>query len=729
MHIPPSYVTAGSATPASTHTSSIILLNGLSWFSKETGDGDSGGGGGGGGGISYPENWSSLIGIVTAIVGNVLISFALNMQRYAHIRLDREWQEKERQRKRRNASGLSLNRLNEEVTKFGGRSKDQQQQQQHGNGTADQTHAPDANIFEATESDPLVANSRSQSRPGVERGDSAGSGPDEEVYKQKSYLKSPYWWFGIILMTVGEAGNFLAYGFAPASIVSPLGVVALISNCIIAPFMLKEPFRKRDALGVIIAVGGAVTVVLSANDNNPKLGPGEIWDLIRRWEFETYLGITVGVIIVLMGASNKYGDKNILIDLGLVGLFGGYTALSTKGVASLLSYTLWRAITFPVFYLLVTILVGTAVMQIKYVNRALQRFDATQVIPVQFVLFTLSVIGGSAVLYRDFERTSAQDAGKFIGGCALTFFGVWLITSGRPPQHNEEDDEPDHDAMYLAGERYTDDVDDTGDDIAQSTRSTSRPLSPPINIPSRYRDDDSRPSTPTIVVIPDPVTPPNPVRSVSADIMSSLVANPWTQPNEPEDRTPSLNRHTSTPVLPSEAAPLPLASTSDPELGLPWTPTRGKSQTDMPTTPGSQLRRLRTVDRPQGTRNSIAGPLLASPLSTSLSTMVQDLKRGASVRYRDPDDSIRRRGSVLGLGSSSHDAAAAATAVDDGAMMGGGTTTSEPLSRRQTRDSQAGPSEGAVTARTGRGRSLSGTLSELWRGLGGRGSREDIRGE
>lgn len=109
--------------------------------------------------------------------------------------------------------------------------------------------------------------------------------------------------------------------------------------------------------------------------------------------------------------------------------------------------------------------------------------------------------------------------------------------------------------------------------------------------------------------------------------------------------------------------------------------------------------------------------------------MVQDLKRGASVRYRDPDDYIRRRGSVLGLGSSSRDSAAA---VDDGAMMGGA-TTSEPLSRRQTRDSQVGPSDGAAnataTARTGRGRSLSGTLSELWRGLGGRGSREDIRGD
>src|SRR5205085_7166 len=36
------------------------------------------------------QRWSSFIGIITAIIGNILISFALNIQRYAHIRLNRE---------------------------------------------------------------------------------------------------------------------------------------------------------------------------------------------------------------------------------------------------------------------------------------------------------------------------------------------------------------------------------------------------------------------------------------------------------------------------------------------------------------------------------------------------------------------------------------------------------------------------------------------------------------
>jgi hypothetical protein len=126
----------------------------------------------------------------------------------------------------------------------------------------------------------------------------------------------------------------------------------------------------------------------------------------------------------------------------------------------MLSYTLFRALTFPITYLLATILVFTAIMQIKYVNRALQRFDATQVIPTQFVMFTLSVILGSAVLYRDFERTKGEEAVKFVGGCAMTFVGVWLITSARekPSDNDDEFDDADDDAIVLRdGEQYQDD--------------------------------------------------------------------------------------------------------------------------------------------------------------------------------------------------------------------------------------------------------------------------------
>ncbi|KAF2238649.1 DUF803-domain-containing protein [Viridothelium virens] len=391
-------------------------------------------------------DWSSFIGIVTAICGNILISFALNTQRYAHIRLERERDEEERRRLKGKDGG---------APGYGTQQDDVAQERERLNssvrGNTRVSNGLNDGYRRDIETDQLLPQTKNR-RASVGSGSTIRGNEKQDSVQSKSYLKSPYWWAGLVMITTGEAGNFLAYGFAPASIVSPLGVVALISNCIIAPFMLKERFRARDALGVLVAIGGAVTVVLSAESSDPKLGPDQIWDLIKRWEFETYLGITLFCIILLATLSKKYGDKTILIDLGLVGLFGGYTALSTKGIASLLSYRLWMVVTFPVTYLLLAILIFTAIMQVKYVNRALQRFDSTQVIPTQFVMFTLFVILGSAILYRDFENRSAEDAAKFFGGCALTFLGVWLITSGRGKGSEDEELGEDENAINLVDE-------------------------------------------------------------------------------------------------------------------------------------------------------------------------------------------------------------------------------------------------------------------------------------
>ena len=244
---------------------------------------------GGGGGESQLQRWSSLIGIVTAIVGNILISFALNIQRYAHIRLHRE----RTLRREKSKSPLRDSGYGTLGTHEGGQDEAQ----------------------DSAQNEDLTRSSQSL--------DSKTSNTsDMDTERDSSYLKSPYWWGGIVLMTIGEAGNFLAYGFAPASIVSPLGVVALISNCVIAPFMLKESFRMRDFAGLVVAVGGAVTVVLSANTEERKLGSHEILDAITTMEFEIYAAVTVFLIGVLVWASPRYGNQTILVDLGLVGLFG-----------------------------------------------------------------------------------------------------------------------------------------------------------------------------------------------------------------------------------------------------------------------------------------------------------------------------------------------------------------------------------------------------------------------
>lgn len=267
-------------------------------------------------------NWSSFIGIVTAIVGNVLIALALNVQRYAHIRLHNE-----RKRVRELARQAVKNAKN-----GGGPSRsgygsleDATARDGHGDGAAGDAHGEGDEGFGAQESDPLTRSFRStDSRWSDENSDDGGM-----PKAPSTYLKSPYWWLGQILITVGEMGNFLAYGFAPASIVSPLGVVALISNCVIAPLFFNERFRSRDFWGVLIAVGGAVTVVFSADTQETKLDPHAVWEHITSTAFEIYMGVTCSLILLLMWLSPKYGNRTILIDLGLVGLFGRLDSSST----------------------------------------------------------------------------------------------------------------------------------------------------------------------------------------------------------------------------------------------------------------------------------------------------------------------------------------------------------------------------------------------------------------
>jgi hypothetical protein len=46
---------------------------------------------------------------------------------------------------------------------------------------------------------------------------------------------------------------------------------------------------------------------------------------------------------------------------------------------------------------------------------------------VQFVLFTLSAIIGSAILYGDFKKATFHQIVTFLYGCATTFLGVFII--------------------------------------------------------------------------------------------------------------------------------------------------------------------------------------------------------------------------------------------------------------------------------------------------------------
>lgn len=398
----------------------------------------------------------------------------------------------------------------------------------------------------------------------------------------------------------------------------------------------------------------------------------------------------------------------------------------------MLSSTLWRALTTPVTYALMAVLIGTAITQVKYVNKALQRFDSTQVIPVQFVMFTISVIVGSAVLYRDFEKATAENVLKFIGGCLLTFFGVFLITNGRS-RRDDLDEESDSEGderigladQDLSGEdnlgveaprmsnsvrRYSglayngDGVND--DPISDSRRSSRVSFADPSARPRTPRGYSNSSYQPSIRVLPSAAA------SEQASENTPLLTNPWKNSSEEllqAARHPGMQGTTSSPILPSEAQ-LPSTDSLKPPPNE-----RSLSQHNVHTHPNYQQGPAPPqADRPiTPARHSISrmmpGPLL-SPLSGGLSVVVADsLRRGV--------DSPRRgfRRSRLGVRRTKSGSQKLSHGVDDGVDDLGTSPSKNPDTAQQLSKS-LGTEGGSQWSRITRARSLSNTLGDLFRG-------------
>ncbi|KAF8631243.1 hypothetical protein AX15_002572 [Amanita polypyramis BW_CC] len=373
---------------------------------------------------------ATLTGILFAISGNILISFALNLQKLAHKRLI--WSSTHGRRNvPQNPSPTAP-------------SSDPQ-----GMNTNDHHYGalPIAISSRTLPSDPAV---RPEEAALLDIPRPAESETKED-WNESRYLKSKMWWLGFLLMNIGEAGNFISYAYAPASVVAPLGTFALISNCIFAPCLLGEQFKKRDLIGILIATTGAVTVVLASNSSETKMDPDTLRRAVTQLPFIIYSSIYAAAALVLATLSHgKIGQRWVFVDVGLCALFGGFTVLATKALSTLLTtewiniFTEW--ITYPVLF----VLVATGVGQIRYLNRALMKFDSKVVIPTQFVLFSLSAILGSAILYGDFKTATFYQIVAFIYGVTTTFAGVFIIAWS--PNHHPEDEETldDPDASHIA---------------------------------------------------------------------------------------------------------------------------------------------------------------------------------------------------------------------------------------------------------------------------------------
>ncbi|GAB4838485.1 hypothetical protein Ancab_028029 [Ancistrocladus abbreviatus] len=271
-------------------------------------------------------------------------------------------------------------------------------------------------------------------------------------YGGYSYLLEPLWWAGMITMIVGEVANFVAYVYAPAVLVTPLGALSIIISAVLAHFMLKEKLTRLGALGCVCCIVGSIVIVLHAPLEQSPSSVLQIWALATQPAFLIYVAAALSIVIALIcHFEPRYGQSNVLVYLGICSLIGSLTVVSIKAVGIAIKLTVEgiNQFTYPQTWFFLTVAAVCVVTQLNYLNKALDTFNAAIVSPIYYVLFTTLTIVASAIMFKDWSGQDASSIASEICGFITVLSGTTILHATR---EQEQPNSSGPGAWYTSGE-------------------------------------------------------------------------------------------------------------------------------------------------------------------------------------------------------------------------------------------------------------------------------------
>ncbi|XVF00100.1 hypothetical protein REPUB_Repub03eG0256300 [Reevesia pubescens] len=217
------------------------------------------------------------------------------------------------------------------------------------------------------------------------------------------YLLEPLWWIGMLTMIIGEISNFVAYIYAPAVLITPLGALSIIVSAVLAHFMLKEKLQKMGMLGCLLCIVGSTVIVLHAPEERSITSIEEIWELAIQPAFLLYTASALATALVLiLYFSPRYGQTNIMVYVGICSVIGSLTVMSVKAIGIAIKLTLEGTNQAKYFqtWIFAMVAITCIITQLNYLNMALDTFNTTIVSPIYYALFTSFTILASAIMFK-----------------------------------------------------------------------------------------------------------------------------------------------------------------------------------------------------------------------------------------------------------------------------------------------------------------------------------------
>ncbi|XP_033631605.1 magnesium transporter NIPA2-like isoform X1 [Asterias rubens] len=244
------------------------------------------------------------------------------------------------------------------------------------------------------------------------------------------YLKEWLWWAGFLLLGFGELFNFVAYAFAPATLVTPLGALSVLVAAVLSSYLLHEALNILGKVGCLLCILGSTIMVIHAPQEDAANSLEELVERLKDPAFITYICLVFVVAgVMIFYYAPKYGQQNILIYITICSIIGSLSVMAAKGLGISLKDFFGGTIHLsnPLIWLLVVCLVVFISIQMNYLNRALDVFNTSVVTPIYYVFFTTSVIVASAILFQEWMLMDPSSVLGTISGFVTIICGIFLL--------------------------------------------------------------------------------------------------------------------------------------------------------------------------------------------------------------------------------------------------------------------------------------------------------------
>nr|XP_045604295.1 magnesium transporter NIPA2-like isoform X2 [Procambarus clarkii] len=244
------------------------------------------------------------------------------------------------------------------------------------------------------------------------------------------YLRHWLWWAGLLSMGFGEALNFIAYAFAPATLVTPLGALSVIVTALLSQYFLGEVLNVLGKVGCSLCLLGATVVVIHAPKETEVRSMEDLAAKLVDPVFVVYVAlVTAAAFVLIFHFGPRFGSRNVVIYIAICSLIGGFSVLGCKAIGLAVKETISGTNEFNnwiTWFSLLGLIICVST-QMNYLNKALDIFNTSLVTPIYYVFFTACVILSSAMLFKEWKGLPTKDVIGVLAGFLTVVIGIFIL--------------------------------------------------------------------------------------------------------------------------------------------------------------------------------------------------------------------------------------------------------------------------------------------------------------